>query len=170
MRRLWNEFKSFAMSGNMLDLALGFILGAAFAKIIESMVDNVLMQLIAVIFGKPDFKKLVVTLNHSEIKYGLFLTDLVNFIFLAALLFAVVKFVIFVGVGRGKHLVTKQCPFCQEQVAPGAVICRFCHQQLVDELPTLAQAQASLAEQSKRKLALPLTLPSSRRKADQPQP
>src|SRR5215471_1955653 len=114
MRRLWNEFKSFAMSGNMLDLALGFIIGAAFAKIIESLVDNVMMQLVAIIFGKPNFEKLVLTVNHSEIRYGLFLTDLVNFVFLAALLFAVVKFVIFVGVGRGKHLVTKECPFCHE--------------------------------------------------------
>ena len=121
MRRLWNEFKSFAMSGNMLDLALGFIIGAAFAKIIESLAGNVLMQMVAVIFGQPDFTKLTINVNGGEIKYGAFLTDLVNFILLAALLFGVVKFIIFMGVGRGRAFVTKQCPYCQEQVAPNAL-------------------------------------------------
>src|SRR3954454_22768177 len=93
MRRLWNEFKSFAMSGNMLDLALGFIIGAAFAKIIESLANNVLMQLVASIFGKPDFTKLTLTVNKAEIKYGLFLTDLLNFMMLAAVLFLIVKMI-----------------------------------------------------------------------------
>lgn len=160
MRRLWNEFKSFAMSGNMLDLALGFIIGAAFAKIIESLVSNVLMQLVAVIFGQPDFG----TLTVRSIKYGAFLTDMVNFILLAALLFGVVKFIIFIGVGRGRAFVTKQCPYCQEQVAPTAYICRFCHQQLVDELPSLSEAEARLAEQNRRK-SLPIPL---RRKTTEP--
>src|SRR5258705_11354125 len=72
MRRLWNEFKSFAMSGNMLDLALGFIIGAAFAKIIDSMVSNVLMQLVAIIFGQPDFTSLTINWNGGEIRYGAF--------------------------------------------------------------------------------------------------
>src|SRR5262245_18820803 len=100
MRRLWSEFKSFAMSGNMLDLALGFIIGAAFATIINSLVNNVLMQSIAAIFGKRDFSKLVVTVNQAEIRYGAFLTDLVNFLLLVALLFVVVKFIVLFGFGR----------------------------------------------------------------------
>ena len=163
MRRLWLEFKSFAMSGNMLDLALGFIIGAAFAKIIESMVGNVLMQAVAAIFGKPNFEELIVTVNGAQIRYGAFLTDLVNFLLLVALLFAVVKFIIFVGVGRGRALVTKQCPYCQEQVQPQALVCRFCHQPLVDEIPGLADAEARLAEANKRKLSLPLSIPVRRR-------
>lgn len=166
MRRLWNEFKSFAMSGNMLDLALGFIIGTAFAKIIDSLAGNVLMQLVAAIFGKPDFTALYLTVHGAQIHYGQFLTDLVNFLLLAALLFAVVKFIIFLGVGRGRSFTSKQCPYCQELVAPDAYICRFCHQQLVDELPPLAEAQARLAEQSKRKLAIALPLPGKRREAD----
>ncbi|MDT5028255.1 MAG: large conductance mechanosensitive channel, partial [Micromonosporaceae bacterium] len=112
MRRLWNEFKSFAMSGNMLDLALGFIIGAAFAKIIESLANNVLMQLVASVFGKPDFTKLSFDLHGGKILYGQFLTDLVNFLLLAALLFGVVKFIIFVGVGRGRAFGTQECPYC----------------------------------------------------------
>jgi large conductance mechanosensitive channel len=156
MRRLWNEFKSFAMSGNMLDLALGFIIGAAFAKIIDSLVGNVLMQLIAVIFGKPDFRDLVITLNGAQIRYGQFLTDFVNFVLLAASLFVVVKFIVFVGMGRGRAFGTQQCPYCHEQVQPKALICRFCHQPLVDEMPELTAAQARLVELNRRKLNLPI--------------
>jgi large conductance mechanosensitive channel len=156
MRRLWNEFKSFAMSGNMLDLALGFIIGAAFAKIIDSMVGNVLMQLVAAIFGKPDFSELVVTVNEAQIKYGAFLTDLVNFLLLTALLFGVVKFIVFVGVGRGRPMVTRTCPYCHEDIRPNALVCRFCHSSLVDELPDLTAAEARLVELNKRKLSLPL--------------
>ena len=159
MRRLWNEFKSFAMSGNMLDLALGFIIGAAFAKIIESVVDNVMMQLVAVIFGQPDFNKLTIDVNNGHIYYGRFLTDLVNFLLLAALLFGVVKFIVFIGVGRGRAFTTQECPYCNEQVAPTALICRFCRQPLVDELPSLAEARVRQEELSKRKLALPIGLP-----------
>jgi large conductance mechanosensitive channel len=159
MRRLWNEFKSFAMSGNMLDLALGFIIGAAFAKIIESLANNVLMQLVASVFGKPDFTKLSFDLHGGKILYGQFLTDLVNFLLLAALLFGVVKFIIFVGVGRGRAFGTQECPYCNEQVAPTALVCRFCRQPLVDELPSLADARARQVELTKRKLALPIGLP-----------
>lgn len=156
MRRLWNEFKGFAMSGNMLDLALGFIIGAAFAKIIDSMVGNVLMQLVAAIFGQPDFTELYFTFNGSRIKYGAFLTDLVNFLLLTALLFGVVKFIVFVGVGRGRPMVTKQCPYCHEDVQPNALICRFCHSQLVDEMPDLSAAQIRLADLNRRRLSLPI--------------
>jgi large conductance mechanosensitive channel len=148
----------------MLDLALGFIIGAAFAKIIESLAGNVLMQMVAATFGQPDFTELTININGGEIRYGAFLTDLVNFILLAALLFGVVKFIIFIGVGRGRAFVTKQCPYCQEQVAPNAFICRFCHQQLVDELPPLVEAEAKLAEQNRRK-GIPVPI---RRKQSEP--
>jgi large conductance mechanosensitive channel len=159
MRRLWNEFKSFAMSGNMLDLALGFIIGAAFAKIIESLATNVLMQLVASVFGKPEFNALQFELHGGKIKYGAFLTDLVNFLLLAGLLFGVVKFIVFIGVGRGRAFGTQECPYCNEHVAPTALVCRFCRQPLVDEVPSLADARARQLELTKRKLALPIGLP-----------
>lgn len=166
MRRLWNEFKSFAMSGSLLDLALGFIVGAAFAKIIESLADNVLMQGVAAIFGKRDFGGLVLTVNRAEIRYGAFLTDLVNFLLLAALLFVVVKFIVMIGFGRGRGFLTAQCPYCEENVVPTALVCRYCQRDLVDDMPDLAQARQRLAEQNKRKLSIPLPLPvPGRRKA-----
>lgn len=166
MRRLWNEFKSFAMSGNMLDLALGFIIGAAFAKIIESMARNVLMQGVAAVFGKQDFSDLVWTVRHAEIRYGSFLTDLVNFLLLAGLLFIVVKFIVFIGVGRGRAFGSQQCPYCYEHIAPQALVCKFCRRDVVDDVPDLAEARNRLDEQYRRKglpISIPIPIPSRRK-------
>jgi large conductance mechanosensitive channel len=159
MRRLWNEFKSFAMSGNMLDLALGFIIGAAFANIINSLANNVLMQAVAAVFGKRDFGTLIVTVNHAEIRYGAFLTDLVNFLLLVTLLFVVVKFIVLFGFGRGKSFGKQQCPYCEENIAPTALVCRFCQQPLVDDLPSLAEARTRLDELERKRGGLPIGIP-----------
>jgi large conductance mechanosensitive channel len=163
MRRLWNEFKSFAISGNMLDLALGFIIGAAFATLVQSLADNVLMQFVAAVFGKQDFGALYFKINNARIEYGAFLTDIINFLMLAAVLFLIIKFIVFLGVGRGRAFGTQQCPYCREQVSPNALVCKFCRQPLVDELPSLADARAQLEEQNRRKIGLPVPIPSRRK-------
>ncbi len=103
------EFKDFAMKGNMLDLAIGFILGGAFGTVIKSLVDDILMPVIASIFGSPDFSNLFVVLrepagdaNMSSIAsvreaggialgYGLFINALIAFAILAFVLFLIVK-------------------------------------------------------------------------------
>ena len=167
MRRLWSEFKSFAMSGNMLDLALGFIIGAAFANIIGSLANNVLMQGVAAIFGKKDFTKLIWTVNGADIKFGAFLTDLVNFLLLVALLFVVVKFIVWFGFGRGKQFGKQQCPYCEESIAPTALVCRFCRHQLVDDLPALSDARTRLDELERKRgglaVAIPIPIPGRRK-------
>ena len=167
MRRLWSEFKSFAMSGNMLDLALGFIIGAAFAKIIDSLASNVLMQGVAAIFGKQDFSDIYVTVNRAQIRYGAFLTDLVNFLLLVALLFVVVKFIVLFGFGRGKAFGKQQCPYCEESIAPTALVCRFCRHDLVDDLPSLAEARTRLDELERKRgglaVAIPIPIPGRRK-------
>ena len=166
VRKLWGEFKAFAMSGNMLDLALGFIIGAAFAKLIESLADNVLMQLVAVVAGQPDFAELKININGGHIKYGQFLTDLVNFMMLAAVLFVIVKLIVRLGIGRGRVFGERQCPYCLDNVPPTALVCKSCGQQLVDELPPLADAERRLAEsQTRRRLSLPNLPPLPRRAA-----
>lgn len=177
MRKLWREFKGFAMSGNMLDLALGFILGAAFAKLIESLAGNVLMQFAAAAFGKQDFTKLFFTVNGAQIKYGQFLTDLLNFVMLAGVLFLIVKMIVFVGVGQRRVFGDKECPYCYELVSPSALICKSCGQRLVAELPTLAEAERIAEQQrARRKLGLPtvplpnIQLPGRRRGTDRDAP
>jgi large conductance mechanosensitive channel len=98
VRRLAAEFRGFAMNGQMLDLALGFIFGAAVAKLIESLVGNVLLQMIAVVAGQPDFTQLTIDVNGGRIRYGQFLTDLINFVLLSFALFVVVKLAVRMGV------------------------------------------------------------------------
>lgn len=84
---LLSEFREFAMKGNVVDLAVGVIIGAAFGKIVESMVGNVLMPAIGALGGAPDFKGLAA----GPIKYGAFLQTVVDFVIIAACLFAVIK-------------------------------------------------------------------------------
>ena len=105
------EFKEFAMKGNMLDMAIGFILGAAFGTVVKSLVDDILMPIVSSIFGTPDFTNLFVTLkapadaagvNMNSIEavreaggialgYGLFINALIAFIILAFILYIIVK-------------------------------------------------------------------------------
>ena len=84
---LIKEFQEFAMKGNVIDLAVGVIIGAAFGKIVTSLVENVLMPAIGLLGGAPDFSKLSV----SSIKYGVFVQTVVDFIIIAACLFLVIK-------------------------------------------------------------------------------
>src|SRR5262245_17840580 len=135
MRKLWQEFTSFAVSGSVLDLALGFLIGAAFAKLIESLANNVLMQLVAAVFEKRDFTALVLEFNGAEIKYGAFLTDTLNFLILALVMFTVVKVIVQVGIARARSYVGRDCPYCLTEVPAEALVCKQCGQKLVDELP-----------------------------------
>ncbi|WP_214403548.1 large conductance mechanosensitive channel protein MscL [Pseudonocardia lacus] len=126
MRSMWDEFKAFALGGNMLDLALGFIIGTAFAGLVDSLAGDVIMQFVAAIFGQPDFSGLVVTVNDAEIRYGAFLTVLVNFLLLALVLFGMVKLLKRVGLGNFKAQGSQECPYCKEFVAIDATRCKFC--------------------------------------------
>ena len=102
------EFREFAMKGNVIDLAVGVIIGAAFGKIVESLVGDIIMPLVGVVFGKLDFSNLYVVLGHKppnvadtlvELKkasvpvlaYGNFITVAVNFVILAFIIFVMVK-------------------------------------------------------------------------------
>jgi large conductance mechanosensitive channel len=85
------EFKEFINRGNVVDLAVAVVIGAAFGTVINSFVENILMRIIGIIFGEPTFNDLDVTINDSVISYGTFLTDLVGFLFIAFGVFLVVK-------------------------------------------------------------------------------
>ncbi|MGL5929013.1 MAG: large conductance mechanosensitive channel protein MscL [Dermatophilaceae bacterium] len=123
---MWSEFKAFALGGNMLDLALGFIIGTAFAGLVDSLAGDVIMQFVAAIFGQPDFSGLVFTLNGSDIRYGAFLTVVVNFMLLAAVLFGLVQLLKRAGLGNFKAQGSRECPYCMEFVAIDATKCKFC--------------------------------------------
>jgi large conductance mechanosensitive channel len=85
------EFKEFIDRGNVVDLAVAVVLGAAFGAVITSFVNNILLQIIAIIVGKPSFNDLDFEINDAVIRYGAFLTDLVSFLSIAFAVFLVVK-------------------------------------------------------------------------------
>jgi large conductance mechanosensitive channel len=81
------EFKDFLMRGNLLELAVAFVIGAAFAALVASLVDNLVMPIVAMIIGKPDFSDLTFTINDAVFRYGAFLTDAITFLATAAAIF-----------------------------------------------------------------------------------
>jgi large conductance mechanosensitive channel len=162
VRKVWREFTSFAMSGNMVDLALAFLIGTAFATLVQSLANNVFMQFVAAIFGQRDFTALHQRINGADIKYGAFLTDLLNFGMLAVVMFVLVKLVTRVGIARARSFDTKQCPYCYTDVPPKALVCKSCSQSLVDELPSLSEARR-LAEEAKARRLLPIPVSLRRR-------
>ena len=91
MKELVQEFKAFIMRGNVVDLAVAVIIGGAFGAVVKSLTDDVFMQIVAAIFGKPDFSSLTLGLGDAEIRYGSFLTVVINFLLIAAVLFMVLK-------------------------------------------------------------------------------
>jgi large conductance mechanosensitive channel len=138
------EFKEFAMKGNMLDLAIGLILGAAFGAIVTSLVNDVLMPPIGLLLGKVDFKELFLALNGQSyatladakkaaapiIAYGAFLNTIINFTIIAFVAFMIVK-----QANRMKRAApaaapaaptTKECPFCASTIAIKASRCPNC--------------------------------------------
>ena len=86
-----SEFKEFAMKGNVMDMAVGVIIGGAFGKIVSSLVDDVLMPIIGVITGGVDFTSLAVTVGEANIKYGVFLQNIVDFLIVAFCIFLMLK-------------------------------------------------------------------------------
>jgi large conductance mechanosensitive channel len=81
------EFRDFLLRGNIVELAVAFVMGLAFAAVVNSLVNNLLMPVIAMIIGKPDFRGLTFTLNDSVFRYGAFITDAIQFLAIAAAVF-----------------------------------------------------------------------------------
>jgi large conductance mechanosensitive channel len=81
------EFRDFLLRGNIVELAVAFVMGVAFGALVNSFVDNLLMPVVAMIIGKPDFRDLTFTINDSVYRYGAFLTDLIAFAAIAAAVF-----------------------------------------------------------------------------------
>jgi large conductance mechanosensitive channel len=91
MHNVLKDFRDFVMRGNVLDLAVAVVIGVAFNAVVSSLVNDVLMQVIAAVVGKPDFNALTFTIGDGVIFYGKFLTALVNFFIIAATLFVIIR-------------------------------------------------------------------------------
>ena len=91
MKKFFAEFKEFAMKGNVMDMAVGVIIGGAFGKIITSLVDDVLMPIIGMIIGGVDFTSLSLKLGKASINYGNFIQNIIDFLIVALCIFVMIK-------------------------------------------------------------------------------
>jgi len=90
---MWKEFKAFIMRGNVVDLAVGLVIGAAFTAIVTSFVENIITPIIAAVSGKADVSELAFQIGEAHLKYGLFLQAIIDFLIVALVLFMMIKFI-----------------------------------------------------------------------------
>ncbi|PLR89315.1 large conductance mechanosensitive channel protein MscL [Bacillus halotolerans] len=88
---MWKEFKTFAMRGNIVDLAIGVVIGGAFGKIVTSLVNDIIMPLVGLLLGGLDFSGLSFTFGDAVVKYGSFIQTIVNFLIISFSIFIVIR-------------------------------------------------------------------------------
>ena len=135
MKSLIKEFKEFALKGNVMDMAVGIIIGAAFTAIVTSLVNDIISPLIG-LFVKVNFNDLVANVAGVDIKYGAFIMAIINFLIVAWVLFLVIK-----SLNKASNLkkkeeeeapTTKVCPFCKSEIAIDATRCPNCTSELAE--------------------------------------
>jgi len=124
-------FKQFILRGNVVDLAVGVVVGASFGAVVTSMVNNILTPVIGAVFKSPDFSNLFFTINSSKFMYGKFINDLVSFIIVTGSIYFFVVTPINTLIAKskkGKPLdpTTKKCPKCVSEINIEASKCPFC--------------------------------------------
>ena len=154
------EFKEFALKGNIMDMAVGVVIGGAFQKIVNSLVNDIIMPAISVLTGKVDFSDMVFTVGNASIKYGNFITTIVDFLIIAFSIFIVVKYINKLNklkelgdlaaskldkdgkfikhkekeVEQPKEPETKVCPYCLTDVKYHATRCPHCTSELNEQV------------------------------------
>ena len=145
MKKFFKEFRDFAVKGNMMDLAVGMIVGTAFTGIVKSLVDDIFMPVISIFTGKLDFTNWFIALDGKEyatlelakeagaatLNYGNFISGLINFIIMALVVFMIVKALNKLKKEEPKAApTTKKCPYCTSEISIEATRCPHCTSQL----------------------------------------
>jgi len=155
------EFKEFALKGNIIDMAVGVVIGGAFQKIVNSLVNDIIMPAISVLTGNVDFTDMVWTVGNASIKYGNFITTIVDFLIIAFSIFIAIKYINKLNkikelgdlavskidkkgkfkknkkeevVEEPKEPETKVCPYCLTDVKYHATKCPHCTSELKEEV------------------------------------
>jgi len=130
---IFQEFKQFILRGNVLDLAVAVVIGAAFTAVVNSFVADILMPVVAMVVGEPDFRGLDFTINDAVFRWGNFLTEAITFLLVAAAVFFFVVKPANMLMQRARKEppadpTTKKCPECLSEVPVDARRCAFCAQ------------------------------------------
>ena len=155
MKKFFDEFKKFIMRGNVVDMAVGVIIGGAFQKIITSMVNDIIMPVITLITGGIDFTNWFIALDGGNyatladaqavgaatLNYGTFITQVITFLIMAFVIFTMVKMMNKMAeTGKKKEApeapaapITKKCPYCLSEIAIEATRCPHCTSELENE-------------------------------------
>ncbi|MGI6181261.1 MAG: large conductance mechanosensitive channel protein MscL [Agathobaculum sp.] len=137
LKKFIEEFKAFALRGNVMDMAIGVIIGGAFSGIVGSLTENLINPILGAA-GQTDLSAFTLNIGNIELRYGAFLTSVINFIILALILFCMVKAVNKLA-SRGKKAeapaapTTKKCPYCLSEIPLGATKCAHCASELPEE-------------------------------------
>lgn len=132
------EFRKFILRGNVIDLAVGVIIGGAFQTIVNSLVEDIIMPVVGIVLGKVDFSKLAFTIGDATVSYGKFITAIINFLIMAFVIFLIVK-----GINKVQDKfskpeeaaapTTKVCPFCKSEISIDATKCPHCTSDIPEE-------------------------------------
>jgi large conductance mechanosensitive channel len=146
MKKFMQEFKAFALRGNVIDLAVGVIIGGAFQGIVKSLTGDILSPIIG-LFAKTDFSTMAWTILGVEVRYGAFITAVINFLIMAFLIFLLVK-----GMNKLANLghkrkeeappaepTTKICPYCLSEISIQASRCPHCTSILTEAEPSIEE-------------------------------
>jgi large conductance mechanosensitive channel len=137
MKNFFNEFKKFISRGNVVDMAVGVIIGGAFTSIVTSLVNDIFMPLIGIITGGIDVADMSVTVGGANLAYGAFLAAVINFLLIALIVFTIVKLM---NTAKDKLAkkpdeapaapTTKKCPYCMSEIDIHATRCPHCTSEL----------------------------------------
>lgn len=148
MKKFFGEFKTFITRGNVMDMAVGVIIGGAFQAIINSLVNDVVMPVLSVITGGTDFSKWTITLVEAidentpavTLNYGNFISAVINFLLMAFVIFTFVKIINNLTTKMQKKKdeepaapTTKECPFCKSEINIEATRCPHCTSELEEK-------------------------------------
>lgn len=131
MKKFSEEFKKFITRGNVMDMAVGVIIGGAFTAIVNSLVNDIMMPVLSLITGGMDFTHLCIVLGQGEeaatLNYGSFLAAVINFLLIAFVIFMLIKFINRISPKKEKAPeTTKVCPYCREKIDIKATRCPRC--------------------------------------------
>ncbi len=130
MKAFMKEFKEFISKGNVMDMAVGIIIGGAFTAIVTSLVDDVIMPIISLLTGGFDFSALCIVLGEGEgaatLNYGAFIAAIINFLIIAIVIFCIIKSINKFKKKQEEAPTTKDCPYCMEKINIKATKCPHC--------------------------------------------